>query len=284
VTWFVGGVREAGVGEGPQREFEAVVDASLKEDGFEEIGRVLFPTKTDIDYTSVGKLLGLWLYQGKQLSASSHIYTGVFEYILNPEGYQKTLQDLEDIDEELYTHLKWLRDNDISDIEDSMVVTTEATKHSYIEEQVMLKTYNENFEQIRAGFFQIIHENEIAFFSGKELSVMLGGGERNSVDVAEWKRRTTYTVRPNDQLVHWFWDFVAKLSVGEQSLLLQFATGRFMLPKNFIIACSERGEDSLPQASTCINLISLPRYGSREKLEEMLLIALRHGAVGYSFA
>ena len=49
------------------------------------------------------------------------------------------------------------------------------------------------------------------------------------------------------------------------------------------VPCVSRGgADPLPTAATCFNLLRLPRYATRDRLERALLLAVRHGAVGFS--
>ena len=44
------------------------------------------------------------------------------------------------------------------------------------------------------------------------------------------------------------------------------------------------GDERLPTASTCFNLLKVPEYSSKATLEERLHIALHYGSEGFTFS
>ena len=93
--------------------------------------------------------------------------------------------------------------------------------------------------------------------------------------------------------MEWFWDVVERMNNDDKSRLLQFSTGSSLLPVgSFAALCPpwsievglHRDASKLPTAWTCFNTLQMPRYPSKELLEERLFCALRHGSAGFAFA
>mmetsp|Transcript_3094 Transcript_3094/g.7579 ORF Transcript_3094/g.7579 Transcript_3094/m.7579 type:complete len:110 (-) Transcript_3094:111-440(-) len=86
-----------------------------------------------------------------------------------------------------------------------------------------------------------------------------------------------------------FWETVASLNEKEQACLLKFwtacsrppAAGGFRyLEPNLCIQRSDGTDGRLPTASTCLNLLKLPPYSSRDEMAEKILYAI-HSAKGF---
>lgn len=88
-----------------------------------------------------------------------------------------------------------------------------------------------------------------------------------------------------------------KLPQAELALLLKFSTGNSTVPaegflhlqglsglQRFTLACVGDGDERLPTASTCFNLLKIPDYSSKAILEERLHVALHYGSEGFSFS
>jgi E3 ubiquitin-protein ligase HUWE1 len=117
--------------------------------------------------------------------------------------------------------------------------------------------------------------------------------------VDEWRAHTSFTGGDHPQVEAWFWEAVASFSQTERAGLLQFATGCSTLPpegfsglrgldegsNSFTVSVSAGvDEDALPTASTCFNLLKIPRYSSSQLLRAKLLLAIRYGSEGFTFA
>ena len=70
------------------------------------------------------------------------------------------------------------------------------------------------------------------------------------------------------------------LSLAEQKQLLAFTTGSDRVPieglsgLRFVISRSGPDADRLPTSHTCYNHLLLPEYGTKEKMERFLRIAI----------
>jgi E3 ubiquitin-protein ligase HUWE1 len=125
----------------------------------------------------------------------------------------------------------------------------------------------------------------------------------STIDVDELKNATQMSGwKPSDPEINWFWRALRSFSQEERSRFLMFVTSSsrvplggftqlqgasgtqpFQLQKVSPCDCSMRGmadaklyakEGSLPQASTCFNLLLLPTYSSYEQLKERLQFAV----------
>ncbi|XP_023239346.1 E3 ubiquitin-protein ligase HACE1-like [Centruroides sculpturatus] len=95
----------------------------------------------------------------------------------------------------------------------------------------------------------------------------------------------------------WFWGEVKNMAQEDRAKLLQFVTGSSRVPHGgfsqlagvdgpqlFSISEVPYRPNILPSASTCINLLKLPNYPTREELRERFQIAIRYGSQGYGTA
>uniref|UniRef100_A0A673MPY4 E3 ubiquitin-protein ligase HACE1 n=1 Tax=Sinocyclocheilus rhinocerous TaxID=307959 RepID=A0A673MPY4_9TELE len=119
------------------------------------------------------------------------------------------------------------------------------------------------------------------------------------IDVMDWKKNTEYTSGYDLQepVIQWFWEVVENLTQEERVLLLQFVTGSSRVPhggfaflmggsglQKFTIAAVPYTSNLLPTSSTCINMLKLPEYPSKDVLRDRLLVALHCGSYGYTMA
>jgi len=91
-------------------------------------------------------------------------------------------------------------------------------------------------------------------------------------------------------MIAWFWEIVGEMSNDLQRKLLKFITScsrkpllgfAALTPVPCIqqVTCSGAVESArLPTSATCMNLLKLPVYGSRELLKEKLYYAVESGA------
>uniref|UniRef100_A0A673MRP2 E3 ubiquitin-protein ligase HACE1 n=1 Tax=Sinocyclocheilus rhinocerous TaxID=307959 RepID=A0A673MRP2_9TELE len=129
------------------------------------------------------------------------------------------------------------------------------------------------------------------------LELLLSG--MPEIDVMDWKKNTEYTSGYDLQepVIQWFWEVVENLTQEERVLLLQFVTGSSRVPhggfaflmggsglQKFTIAAVPYTSNLLPTSSTCINMLKLPEYPSKDVLRDRLLVALHCGSYGYTMA
>lgn len=84
------------------------------------------------------------------------------------------------------------------------------------------------------------------------------------------------------QVIKDFWTIVHSLSEEDKKKLLQFTTGSDRVPigglSRLKLVISRNGPDSdrLPTAHTCFNVLLLPEYTTKAKLEDRLMKAINY--------
>ncbi|KAK4228449.1 putative E3 ubiquitin-protein ligase [Podospora fimiseda] len=145
------------------------------------------------------------------------------------------------------------------------------------------------FEPFKRGFFTVCRGNALSLFRPEEIELLVrgdGGGDGGQgIDVEGLRAVAEYEgfgigVRGGKQedetIKEWFWEIFGQASPKYQRKLLGFITGSDRIPAmgaaSLVIKVSLLGEDCgrYPTARTCFNALSLWRYGTKERLEEML--------------
>jgi len=157
--------------------------------------------------------------------------------------------------------------------------------HHYLEESIRPQR-----NAFRRGLTRVIPPILIDLISSlmtvREIELILCGTDK--IDVDDWERHTEYEngYAPESQQIRWFWEVVHSWKDPLLHLkLLSFTTGssqvptggfRYLHPEPFTI---QRVAETkrLVEAHTCSNMLDLPMYDSKEKLEKMLLMTLREG-------
>jgi len=140
------------------------------------------------------------------------------------------------------------------------------------------------------GFQDVIKPEWLRMFSSSELQKLVSGTEE-VLDVNDFKAHTTYSGEFNADhpTIACFWEVVSDMSNEDRSKLLRFVTscsrppllGFKQVQPPFCIHYGGPGgtdkDAKLPSASTCMNLLKLPAYGTVELLREKLKVALDNG-------
>lgn len=91
----------------------------------------------------------------------------------------------------------------------------------------------------------------------------------------------TFTLSGADSLwIRYFWSVFGSLPPNRQRRLLAFCTASDRIPATGIsslqlrLQCLGNDSDRLPQSHTCFNTLSMWRYGTRDKVEKMLVRAM----------
>lgn len=137
------------------------------------------------------------------------------------------------------------------------------------------------FEPFKRGFFRVCGGNALSLFRPEEIELLIRGSDE-PLDVKSLRAVSTCEnwgvpdPAETEPVIGWFWSSFENAQPKEQRKLLSFITGSDRIPAmgaaNLVIKLSCLGEDSsrFPVARTCFNMLSLWRYGSRERLEYML--------------
>uniref|UniRef100_A0AAY4D3S4 E3 ubiquitin-protein ligase HACE1 n=1 Tax=Denticeps clupeoides TaxID=299321 RepID=A0AAY4D3S4_9TELE len=265
-----------------------------------------------------GQILGLALYH-RQL-VNIYFTRSFYKHIL---GIPVNYQDVSSIDPEYAKNLQWILDNDISDLGleltfsvetdvfgameevpikpgGTSIQVTQENKEEYVQLVTELRMTRAIQPQINAfllGFHTFIPPSLIQLFDEFELELLLSG--MPEIDVMDWNRNTEYSSGYDLQepVIQWFWEVVENFTQEERVLLLQFVTGSSRVPhggfaylmggsglQKFTIAAVPYTPNLLPTSSTCINMLKLPEYPSKDVLRNRLLVALHCGSYGYTMA
>uniref|UniRef100_A0A671Q0C4 E3 ubiquitin-protein ligase HACE1 n=1 Tax=Sinocyclocheilus anshuiensis TaxID=1608454 RepID=A0A671Q0C4_9TELE len=266
-----------------------------------------------------GQILGLALYH-RQLLVNIYFTRSFYKHIL---GIPVSYQDVSSIDPEYAKNLQWILDNDISDLGLELtfsvetdvfgtmeevplkpggiaIQVTQDNKEEYVQlvtELRMTRAIQPQIDAFLQGFHTFILPSLIQLFDEYELELLLSG--MPEIDVMDWKKNTEYTSGYDLQepVIQWFWEVVENLTQEERVLLLQFVTGSSRVPhggfafllggsglQKFTIAAVPYTSNLLPTSSTCINMLKLPEYPSKDVLRDRLLVALHCGSYGYTMA
>lgn len=142
------------------------------------------------------------------------------------------------------------------------------------------------------GLGQIINPSWLSMFNQAELQTLISG-ETSEININDLRDHTQYGglyVIGDDGLEHptikMFWDVMEEFKDEDRRKVLKYVTstprapllGFAQLNPPFSIRDGTSDEERLPSASTCVNLLKLPRYQSKERLRDKLLYAVNAGA------
>ncbi|KAG5436846.1 hypothetical protein PCANB_001668 [Pneumocystis canis] len=145
------------------------------------------------------------------------------------------------------------------------------------------------FKQTKAfvkGLSDIIDIRWLSIFTGQELQNLIGGSSV-PIDIDDLRKNTVYGgFQDDDFTIELFWSVLYEFHDFERRLLLKFVTsvsrppllGFKDLKPLFCIQDGGYDTNRLPTASTCINLLILPRYNDKVVMKSKLLYVISFGA------
>ncbi|XP_035889786.1 E3 ubiquitin-protein ligase NEDD4 isoform X2 [Phyllostomus discolor] len=255
----------------------------------------------------IGRVAGMAVYHGKLLDG--FFIRPFYKMMLHKPI---TLHDMESVDSEYYNSLRWILENDPTELDlrfvideelfgqthqhelkvgGSEIVVTNKNKKEYIYLVIQWRFVNRIQKQMAAfkeGFFELIPQDLIKIFDENELELLMCG--LGDVDVNDWREHTKYKngYSINHQVIQWFWKAVLMMDSEKRIRLLQFVTGTSRVPMNgFAELYGSNGPQSftveqwgtpekLPRAHTCFNRLDLPPYESFEELWDKLQMAIEN--------
>ncbi|XP_076935775.1 E3 ubiquitin-protein ligase UPL6-like isoform X2 [Bidens hawaiensis] len=224
------------------------------------------------------------------------------------------LNDLPSLDPELYRHLIFLKryEGDLAELELYFVIFNndfgEQTAEELIQNGKNVRVGNDNVitfihlvanhrlnTQIRLqsshflrGFQQLIQKDWIDMFNEHELQLLISGSV-DGFDVDDLRSNTNYAggYHREHYVIEMFWEILKNFSLENQHKFLKFVTGcsrgpllgfKYLEPLFCIQraagSASEEALGRLPTSATCMNLLKLPPYRSKEQMEQKLLYAI----------
>ncbi|XP_015451483.1 E3 ubiquitin-protein ligase NEDD4 isoform X3 [Pteropus alecto] len=255
----------------------------------------------------IGRVAGMAVYHGKLLDG--FFIRPFYKMMLHKPI---TLHDMESVDSEYYNSLRWILENDPTELDlrfvideelfgqthqhelkigGSEIVVTNKNKKEYIYLVIQWRFVNRIQKQMAAfkeGFFELIPQDLIKIFDENELELLMCG--LGDVDVNDWREHTKYKngYSINHPVIQWFWKAVLMMDSEKRIRLLQFVTGTSRVPMNgFAELYGSNGPQSftveqwgtpekLPRAHTCFNRLDLPPYESFEELWDKLQMAIEN--------
>ncbi|KAF9687431.1 hypothetical protein SADUNF_Sadunf02G0092800 [Salix dunnii] len=204
----------------------------------------------------VGRVVGKALFDGQLLDV--HFTRSFYKHIL---GVKVTYHDIEAIDPDYFKNLKWMLENDISDVldltfsidadEEKLILyeknevtdyelipggrnikVTEENKHQYVDlvaEHRLTTAIRPQINAFMDGFNELIFRELISIFNDKELELLISG--LPDIDLDDMRTNTEYSgYSPASPVIQWFWEVAQGFSKEDKARLLQFVTGTSKVP------------------------------------------------------
>ncbi|CAK9163642.1 unnamed protein product [Ilex paraguariensis] len=204
----------------------------------------------------VGRVVGKALFDGQLLDV--HFTRSFYKHIL---GVKVTYHDIEAIDPDYFKNLKWMLENDISDIldltfsidadEEKLILyertevtdyelipggrnirVTEENKHQYVDlvaEHRLTTAIRPQINAFLEGFNELVPRDLISIFNDKELELLISG--LPDIDLDDMRMNTEYSGYSGaSPVIQWFWEVVQGFSKEDKARLLQFVTGTSKVP------------------------------------------------------
>jgi E3 ubiquitin-protein ligase TRIP12 len=151
-----------------------------------------------------------------------------------------------------------------------------------------------NIQAWVAGFSEVIDPLLLHMFSPYEIPQLLSGIEAvfTAEDLRQHAKITGFDERPD--VIDNFFEVIKELTSYQQTLFIKFLTGSPKLPiggfsrlKNRV-EILKRGNDvddeSLPSALTCLSVLKLPLYSSKDIIRQKLFTAIHEGNDYFGFS
>lgn len=270
--------------------------------------------KEKLDELNVfGRLVAKALNQN--CTTGVHFTRSLYRHLLSEKA---TLDDLALVETDVFRSLEWMLDNAVTEelgltfttpdfgnpsLEVELtpggadIVVTDSNKFQFIRAKVRQITYDRISEQVDAfvtGFHSIVPQKYLRLLSAQELELLMAGS--HSIDLEDW-RKNCICDSADPQVIEWWWEIVEKSFTDDmRSKLLQFVTGTSRLPAGgfaslqmvngkvapfTIRVFARKYPGELPKSHTCFNEIILPKYETREEMENALSIVIEYGSQGF---
>ncbi|XP_009077375.1 PREDICTED: probable E3 ubiquitin-protein ligase HERC4 isoform X3 [Acanthisitta chloris] len=138
------------------------------------------------------------------------------------------------------------------------------------------------YSAFHEGFHKVCGGKVLQLFQPSELQAMVIGN--TNYDWKELEKNTEYKGEywADHPTIKIFWEVFHELPLEKKKQFLLFLTGSDRIPilemkcLKLVIQPTGGGEDYLPVAHTCFNLLDLPKYTDKETLKSKLIQAIDH--------
>eukprot|EP00931_Biecheleriopsis_adriatica_P067531 TRINITY_DN41650_c0_g1_i1.p1 TRINITY_DN41650_c0_g1~~TRINITY_DN41650_c0_g1_i1.p1 ORF type:complete len:687 (-),score=192.83 TRINITY_DN41650_c0_g1_i1:59-2077(-) len=166
------------------------------------------------------------------------------------------------------------------------IVVTDASKSAWLKATLrheLVESAAEAAEAFRTGVCEVAGAAYLALLSAAELQEEWSGrGQVSDDDLRLWQSRTKINPARKQQ-AEWFFEVLWEEALREaRPRVLKFTTGSDRWPTDsksftFCVEPMDGGDECLPRAMTCGNMLQLPSYGSKDSLRSQLLKACELG-------
>lgn len=158
------------------------------------------------------------------------------------------MDDLADVDPDLYSSLQWVLENTFDEklltqefafelacfdeyhtiklSEDDQKVD-EKNKELYVRQLLyhkLVKSIEKPIAEIRRGLLDIVPEARLRLLTPADLGMLIAG--ESTISVIEMKKHANYKQpSPSEEVLQWFWEIVGQMEKDQLSALLFFITG-----------------------------------------------------------
>ncbi|XP_041363097.1 probable E3 ubiquitin-protein ligase HERC4 [Gigantopelta aegis] len=161
---------------------------------------------------------------------------------------------------------------------------TKENKREYVDlyiDYVFNKAAETQYDAFSSGFLKVCGGRVLELFHPQELQAMVVGNE--NYDFIELEKNTEYKGEYHryHQTIQFFWEVFHEMSMDDKKKFLVFLTGSDRIPifgmqyVKIVIQPTGGGDDFLPVAHTCFNLLDLPKYSSKTILRDKLVLAIQ---------
>jgi len=267
----------------------------------------LFPSPAAADSKSLQQFKFIGSMVGKAVLSGILLELNFADFFLNSMLRNRNyFHDLQSLDPEIYKNLLQLKKMENPAMLDIFFTAVNGkaeielvpngsnipvTKQNYMEYINRLSSYRLNEQcatqanAFQEGFSGMISGVWIRMFRPQELQRLIAGSERG-YDVNDMKVHAVYGngYHQSQEIIVWFWEVVSEFDDVHKALLLKFVSscsrpplqgfGALNPPMTISQVRIETDEERLPTASTCVNMLKLPRYSSKEVLRQKLVYSI----------
>ncbi|XP_055626355.1 ubiquitin-protein ligase E3A [Toxorhynchites rutilus septentrionalis] len=263
--------------------------------------------ENEAQFTLIGIVLGLAIYNNIILAVNFPMV--VYRKLMGMKG---SFGDLKDWNPVLFNSLKSMLDYQENDMEEVFMQTfkicykdvfgttldhelkpdgdkifvNQDNKQEFVDSYtdfLLNQSIEKQFKAFKRGFQMVTDESPLhLLFRPEEIELIVCGSKE--FDFNELEQSTEYEggFTAESQVIKDFWEIVHGLSMDSKRKLLQFTTGSDRVPVGglsrlkLVIARNGPDCERLPTSHTCFNVLLLPEYSTKEKLEERLLKAINY--------
>lgn len=165
------------------------------------------------------------------------------------------------------------------------IPVTKDNRHEFVDAYVDY-VFNQSiaplFDAFNESFHKVCGGKVLQLFQPNELQAMVTGN--TNYDWKEWEKNTEYKGEywAEHPTIKFFWEVFHELPLENKKRFLLFLTGSDRIPilgmksLKFIIQPTGGGDNYLPVAHTCFNLLDLPKYTNKDILKTKIVQAIDH--------